>query len=54
MTDWERLKKLIFDLRAAGDDERLDVEDYADLCMNQIEAAASLIEAMEPPAGASS
>jgi uncharacterized protein YuzE len=49
MSDWERLKQLILELRDAGEDEALDVEDYAEICMLKIEEAAELLESMTPP-----
>lgn len=51
MTDWEKLKALIIELRAAGDDPNLFVEDYVELCQTKIDEAAEIIERLLPPSG---
>jgi hypothetical protein len=44
MGDLEKLKELIFELRAAGEDERLFVEDYVELCMRNVQEASEIVE----------
>lgn len=51
MTDWERLKELVLKLRALGEDEGLDIEDYADLTMELAEEAAVLVEKIDTQGG---
>jgi hypothetical protein len=52
MSDWERLKQLILELRSAGEDESLAVDDYAEICMLKIEEAAEIVEKLSLAPGA--
>lgn len=53
MTDWERLKELVKKLKALGEDEGLDAEDYVDLSMEIAKEAVELVDRMiESPQGA--
>ncbi len=49
MTDWEKLKEMVLKMRALGEDEGLDTEDYVDRVMELAEDAAQLVEKMDPP-----
>lgn len=44
MSKMQELKKLIAELHAAGNDERLDVEQYVELCMAKLEIAHELAQ----------
>ncbi len=52
MQPLEELKAIIRQLHAAGEDEHLDVEDYAEICVGAIERAAELIDKLPDGAGA--
>jgi hypothetical protein len=44
MSKLQELKQLITELHAAGEDERLDVEQYVELCMAKLEIAYELAQ----------
>lgn len=43
------LKDLIFEMRALGDDERLDVEDYVELILQKVDRAAEICRQLKDP-----
>lgn len=44
---FEELKRLIHELKIAGDDERLDVEQYVEICMEKVLRCSELIDMLD-------